>query len=214
MIEGTVTAGWGLLLRRPSVVLWATGSVAAFALAALAGDETGRSAGGAYYLLTLVLFEGVLGGEPSRSVRRWLGPDTWSAGRLLLAGYLPRAVLAAAGLSIAFVVFGLSGGGFGQPENLLRGLAVLLASSAEATLLSAFVGGWFNVVGLLLVQGMTIWWTTVERPEAVSWLASVLCPPLVGHFESSVVEIVWPLLIAAVALGLTWWHLRRSEVPR
>lgn len=209
-----MTAGWGLLLRRPSVILWATGSVVAFGMAALAGDETGRSAGWAYYLLTVVLFEGVLGGEPSRSVRRWLGPDTWSAGRLLLAGYLPRAALAVSGLSIAFIVFGLSGGGFGQPENLLRGIAVLLASSAEATLLSVFVGGWFNVAGLLLVQGMTMWWMAVERPEAVSWLASALCPPLVGHFESSKVEIGWPLLIAAVALGLAWWYLHRSEVPR
>lgn len=202
---------WRLQLGGPGLLVWALGSGLALTIAILAGDVGAFF--GPYYLLSLVLFAGVVGGEPARSIRRWLSPDGWSATSAVFAAYLPRILVAVGGLVGAALVLGLLGDRALSPADLARTTAILVAATAQATLLSTILPGWFNVATLLATEGLVLWWWMHRELEGVArWAAIIFCPPLSAEAPGTLAAVAVPATVAAGCLLLAVWRIARTEV--
>jgi hypothetical protein len=215
MTDSRLVTAARLQLTRPGPLLWAFGMALSLLTTLLSGPGSRDEFAVASYLLGLLLFAGVLGGEPSRSLRRWLSPARWSPGRLLAVAFGARAAALVGGFLLAAAL--LATAGSAAPVALVaRTVAVLLAGAAWVTLFSSFCRGWLDLVAVLLLQGMAGWWAATLAATPGPGLALVLAaclPPLAAGLEGGALRVAWPLAVTAGALLLSWWLLRRTEVP-
>jgi hypothetical protein len=135
MTDSRLVTAARLQLTRPGPLLWAFGMALSLLTTLLSGPGSRDEFAVASYLLGLLLFAGVLGGEPSRSLRRWLSPARWSPGRLLAVAFGARAAALVGGFLLAAAL--LATAGSAAPVALVaRTVAVLLAGAAWVTLFS------------------------------------------------------------------------------